>query len=372
MDIIQTSVTLKTLSPVHHGYTAADEVGVGKEKKTMRLVRQVAMLMPNDQGNWVRKVVPVLGGNALRGRLRRVAATETFAVLGITPQDFAANGRRAFHTLTSGGTLVKKAKVSKVWSENPIYRRDRVAEWPLLSLFGFSFDDFMVRSKLRVHFGWPLLSVIKDAIHVDDSDEKLFPSGDWINLKEHGTFLVTEGHLYSPDGQAKAHYEYRHADDDIVPMPDVENNDQLDSEKSGMVMGYQYVPVGVPFGFRMVGVDLTPLEQSLLRLMVETAFPTNDMVLFGSRSASGLGVFRVQRQMGFEDLPDPDLYRQYLTDHREELVAQVLDDKNFLHVPKEKDRPRAKKDKNNEPAGAPEANTPEDAEDDTADQEVSV
>ncbi len=39
----------------------------------------------------------------------------------------------------------------------------------------------------------------------------------------------------------------------------------------------------------------------------------------------------LQRRTGLESLPDPDLYRQYLADHKDRLVAQLLDDHQFLH-----------------------------------------
>ena len=331
MEILRLGVTLKTLSPLHHGFTDPAEKGVGNDKKTLRLVRQVALLVPNDNGQWKRVVVPVLGGNALRGRMRRIAAAETFDILKVAPEDFVAHGRRAFHTLTSGGTLTKRDAQSHAWSNHPTYRRDRVAEWPLLSLFGFSFDDFMVGSKLRVHFGWPLISKIRPAIAIEGVDDALFPTGDWIDVTDYSEYLALEGTLASPSGLARAHFEYRHADDAMVPMPDAADDDTRDNERSAMVMGYQYVPAGIPFGIRLFGTDLTELEQSLLRLTLEATFPDQDLFLFGSRNTSGMGVFRVQRRSALDSLPDPDVYRQYLQDHRDRLVKQILDDHQFLH-----------------------------------------
>ncbi len=294
MDLLQFGITLKTMSPLHHGFTDPAEKGTGGDKKTLRLVRQVALLIPNDNGQWKRVVVPVLGGNAIRGRMRRIAADATFDGLGVTPQDFVAHGRRSFHTITSGGTLTKKDAQSHLWSIHPTYRQERIAEWPVLSLFGFSFDDFMVASKLRVHFGWPLLSKIRPAIAIDGVDDDLFPDGDWVDRADYGEYLAMEGHLTTPAGLARAHFEYRHADDSLVPMPDAAEDDSRDAERSAMVMGYQYVPAGIPFGVRLFGTDLTPLEQSLLRLTLESMFPEQNLFLFGSRNTSGMGVFRVQ------------------------------------------------------------------------------
>lgn len=367
MDIIELGVTLKTASPLHHGFTDAAERGAGDKKKTLRLVRQVALLVPNNNGQWKRFVVPVLGGNAIRGRMRRVAADATFKALGVVPEQFVAHGRRAFHTLTSGGTLTKgKEKPSRAWSNHPTYRRDRVAEWPLLSLFGFSFDDFMVASKLRVHFGWPLISKIRSAIQ-NDHDE-VFPDGDWIDVKDYGEYLAIEGHLNNDSLLSRAHFEYRHADDDLVPMPDASDENTQKNERSAMVIGYQYVPVGVPFGIRFLGTDLTRLEQSLLRLTLEETFPQNNMFLFGSRNASGLGVFRVQRRSELSALPDPDEYLSYLAEHKDRLVAQATQDQQFLHdkqalqdVPNEmKKHPRGVAAPDADPTG----NNESDSEDD--------
>lgn len=327
MDVLHVGLVLRTASPVHHGYTAA----VGDEKK-IKLVRQVAVLVPNSSGQWTRRLVPVLGGNALRGRMRRVAAYETLKVLELAPEDFT-NARRAFHTITSGGTMVRGG--SHLWSDNPSYRQDRIAEWPLLSLMGFSFDDFMQRSKLRVHFGWPLLSAIRSAVELPMVDSHLFGDGDWIDLEEGGLSLAIEGSLTSR-GLEQAHYEYRHADDDLVPMPEKNGTDKDEDKKNdraAMVVAYQYVPVGVPFGIRMLATDLNEVEQSLLRLMIEQSFPAEDMIVFGSRATSGLGVFRVQRRSGVDHLPDPEVYRDYLRTHREALRRQLLRDHDFLHDP---------------------------------------
>lgn len=350
MELLQLGVTLKTLSPLHHGFTAPKELGEGKDKKTMRYVRQVDVLLPSNNGTneWRKVSVPVLGGNAIRGRLRRVAADITFTALGVTPQDFTADAKAVFHTLTSGGTLTgkpsekdSKSKSTKEsdekskpkstkWASDPSYRRDRVAEWPILSLFGFSFADFMTASKLRVHFGWPLIHAIKNAVAIEGVDEVLFPEGDWVDIS---ASEIIKGNLFSPEGQQEAHYEYRHADDDLVPMPE-KNTDKDEAKKnelSGMVIAYQYVPVGVPFGIRLFGTDLTPLEQSLLRATLDHAFPADQPFLFGARNTSGMGVFRTQRHVGLDSMPPADLYLEYLANHRERLLDQMLHTDKFLH-----------------------------------------
>ncbi len=342
MKLTYTSIELTTLAPLHHGYTEAKKYNDGGHKKTYRLVRQIKLMTQDnsDDGETYRQItVPVLGGNALRGRLRRALAYETMKIIGV--YDALTQGKKpsestkmAFHTLTSGGTL--KAKGSKDeksnWTAFPVYRDRRVAEWPLLSLMGFSMADFMVRSKLRVSFGWPLINAIQPIVSIPaDAAYELFPA-QWRGIEPADLIMGSQWH--SED----LHYEYRHADKHVMEMPAASEESDKDNESGGAVLGYQYVPAGVPFGFRLTGQDLTNLEASALRMAIESAFPLGQPgeltqpIVWGGRSASGMGLMQVDRANGLGNLPSSDEYRAYLVANKEMLTEQIMGDKFLTNV----------------------------------------
>ncbi len=332
MDIQLMSLQFVTLSPLHHGFT--EPVDYGFRGAKYRAVRQTRIVMPQDDGNGhitMRAVtVPVLGANALRGRLRRYLAYETFRLLGLDPQSMTPQNtsKLAFHTLTSGGALVAQDKTKKDqasdWTQFPAYRQHCLAQWPLLSLMGFSLKDFMVPSKLRVSFGWPLIKTLQPLVSIaEDTTYGLFPT-EWADIKPSD---LIQGDGKDPEA---FHLEYKHADTHVMPMQTAGAGTVRDKEYAAMVMAMQYVPTNVPFGVRLTALNLTPLEASALRLGLEAAFPRQDTILFGGRAVTGLGLMRVTNHSGIETLPDPDIYRDFLRDHRDALLTQIADSKKFF------------------------------------------
>ena len=349
MDMIYAGIELKTLSPLHHGYTepqlleSIDDNGDDSDdKKTFRLVRQIRILLPDQEksGAYYPTTVPVLGGNAIRGRLRRALAYGTLGLLGLNPQnpgDLTVPNldKTAFHTLTSGGTLVSKNtnSTSSPWVKFPLYRYECLQQWPLLSLFGFALQDFMQPSKLRISFGWPLIEALRPVISLD-VDGALFPGVDankhWARIAPQDLIVGDRTHPHD------LHYEYKHADDDVIAMPETSQADtKRKVERAGMVMAYQYVPINVPFGFRVSLINPTDLEAAALRWALEQAFPFNQPIVFGGHSTTGMGLMKVTRHSGLdsETLADPAQYQAFIHDHRDMLIRQLVEPHQFFRLP---------------------------------------
>lgn len=335
MDIKFFSVQLKTASPLHHGY--AQPISYNEGHAVYRAVRQIKLMKSNVDNTTVSAVsVPVLGGNALRGRLRRHMAYETLQLLGIDLRNLSQTpiSKLAFHTLTSGGALMAKEKggenkKSSPWTQYPAYRNHRAEEWPLLSLMGFSMSDFMIPSKLRISFGWPLVHEIQDIVSIPEDEQfQLFP-GQWAAIDPKD---LMQGSPFHPED---FHMEYKHADDHVMTMPNAGAGSDRDTERAAMIMAMQYVPVGVPFGVRLTALDLSPLESSVLRLGLESAFPNHQRIVFGGHVSTGMGLMDVVNQSGFHQLEDPEVYRDYIQSHRDQLMAQLS--KNALFFTNSKD-----------------------------------
>lgn len=83
---------------------------------------------------------------------------------------------------------------------------------------------------------------------------------------------------------------------------------------------------------QILGLNLTPLEQSALARALELAFPLYQPVTFGSRTAVGLGVVEPIRLTGVDRLAPAATYTAYLRDHAEALRAEVTDSRRFLRA----------------------------------------
>jgi hypothetical protein len=346
MKILYTSLLLETAAPLHHGYTDSVEMpGSSKDnKEKYRLVRQVKLLLPvtrNDEGEDAEKhgtgyqavTVPILGGNALRGRLRRAAFYLTLEALGLTPHDFVAHGKKAFHTLSSGGAMGSGEKRDAIWADHADYRQQQLDRWPLLTLFGGTIFSAPIPGKLRVGISWPLVEDLKPVIHTEAVQQyHLYPR--YRNTSTRDLILGGTRHIETTNETrltvGDLYFEYKHADNQIVPMPDAGSKSQRAQELSAVPLAYQYVPAGVIFGSVLAGINLTELEQSLLAATLEYGFPDQETIVFGSRTNAGLGLMRVVDRPGFHQLPSADLYYTYLHDHREALRNEVTHDTLFL------------------------------------------
>ncbi len=346
MKMLYTSLLLETVAPLHHGYTDAVTMSSSSKdnKEKYRLVRQIKLLLPttrNDEsdeadqpGDSYRAVtVPILGGNALRGRLRRAAFYLTLEALGLTPPDFVARGKKAFHTLSSGGAMGSGEKRDAVWADHADYRQRQLDRWPLLTLFGGTIFSAPIPGKLRVGISWPLVEDLKPVIDTEavqrhqlypfyraTSTRNLILGGD-RHIETTSETRATVGDLY---------FEYKHADNHIVPMPDAGSKSSKAQELSAVPLAYQYVPAGVLFGSVLTSMNLTELEKALLAAALDYGFPDRETIVFGSRTNAGLGLMRVVDRPGFHQLPAADLYYAYLRDHREALVQEVTHDDRFL------------------------------------------
>lgn len=346
MKMLYTSLLLETVAPLHHGYTNAVTMpnATKDNKETYRLVRQVKLLLPtkrNDESDesdqpgdgYCAVTVPILGGNALRGRLRRAAFYLTLEALGLTPSDFVAHGKKAFHTLSSGGAMSSGEKRDAIWADHADYRQRQLDRWPLLTLFGGTIFNAPIPGKLRVGISWPLVEDLKPVIDTDAVQRyhlyplyRQTPSIDLIlggnrHRETTAETRATVGDLY---------FEYKHADNYLVPMPDAGSKSSKAQELSAVPLAYQYVPAGVLFGSVLTGLNLTVLEKALLAATLNYGFPDRETIIFGSRTNAGLGLMRVVDRPGFHQLPSADLYYAYLRDHQAALIQEVTHDDQFL------------------------------------------
>lgn len=141
---------IKCLSPLSHGSFGADE------GNAVSLRREPIVSLPGAP------LVPVVSGNAIRGKLRRLLARELFAAANIGPAD-TERWDDLYAALANGGTLRdSEARLQ------PERIREVRAALPMLSLFG----AFLYRWTLAGHFDvrgfvWPVCRETVDGGIVD-------------------------------------------------------------------------------------------------------------------------------------------------------------------------------------------------------------
>lgn len=108
--------------------------------------RQMAVLLPSGDT----ASVPVISGNSLRGKLRRVAVRRLLADLGV-PQN--ALPLPLYHFLFSGGSIAKGDTKHAL----PVTQINALrAELPLLGLWGGCWSGTILPGALRVGWVWPV------------------------------------------------------------------------------------------------------------------------------------------------------------------------------------------------------------------------
>lgn len=98
-------------------------------------------------------MIPVYSGNAFRGRLRRLAASDFLERLGIGGQNESRISDKLYYCMFSGGALQKGSTSNYI---DIGAKRELRAHIPFLSLFGTAFHNQMLQGKLAVGMGIPV------------------------------------------------------------------------------------------------------------------------------------------------------------------------------------------------------------------------
>ena len=339
------NILLETLSPLMQGVMEPmilNRTAEGREIK-VRKVRSIATVMSRAELGWDKRPtlnsneditddaqyrhtiidIPVVGANAFRHKIRSVLATHLLERCGLQVLDFARSKnstvKRNYHTLFSGGGLTKDEKPPEnFWQIDTIERIYK--EWPLFGLLGLSYAGYMLRGKLAVGQGYPLVQRLLTRFFYDtEIAYKRFPQPFWIDI--HPTSLI-QGRKID-----ELWAEYRQAD-----MRVSQPNNKVDDEvviKAGtrsMIMLAQYVPAGIPFGMTWTLGGATALESSALRLALELIMDTG-IISFGGRENSGMGHLSIRTRV--DHLSESTLYDSYIRKHAEAIRHALLAEGNW-------------------------------------------
>lgn len=249
--------------PVH--YTALSPIVHGSDEKAGNM--SFARTLPYfDNGN--RFNAPIIAGNAIRGKLRRIAARRVLESL-----DVKALSLPLYHLWFSGGAIEKGA--SKIAYDVGEIQELR-STFPYIGLFGGSFFNDIFPSTLRCE--------IINAVCKETEPFTGIPSD--IAARE----LITQ-----------VFYTRRDDKHEDVKVEGADTSSQMIYEFEAIVPGTKLIGD--------IGVErATPLEVGCLADTFE-AFASNPRL--GGKSAIGHGKVRIDNQV---EIPGADMYRNYMVE----------------------------------------------------------
>lgn len=134
------TATMRLLAPLHHSE-------FGGHKSNIVGHRKAPVVMPEGVEH-----VPVVSGNALRGRMRRIVMRDLLDQCGL--QVGAPGYDRIYAAVANGGTLTGSDN-----NVNPAAIRNMREVCPPLSVFGAALYSYMLPGRMSVGFCWPVCNV---------------------------------------------------------------------------------------------------------------------------------------------------------------------------------------------------------------------
>lgn len=134
------TITIKTLTPVSHG-AFSDGIDLGN----IQLFRRIPMIYNGEIYE-----VPVISGNAIRGKLRRLLARELVDHFELR-EELGKKFDKFYIAIANGGNLDKDMDVSI----NTEKIRELRSDFPMLSVLGSALYKFMMPGMCNIGYAYP-------------------------------------------------------------------------------------------------------------------------------------------------------------------------------------------------------------------------
>jgi CRISPR/Cas system CSM-associated protein Csm3 (group 7 of RAMP superfamily) len=277
MKVVRIPGVLTALSPIYHG---------GNEKTgnvvLLNRLRFIVGGKPTD--------VPVISGNQIRGRLRRLLARDFLELAGYALDLSQKRHQKLYHTLFAGGVLTEVEE-----GESGVVDLDlkaRLVKYVIpIRLFGASYANQMVEGRVLVGFALPICRELRDFTGVD-SDVSFYQ-------------LITRA--------------FQTRRDDLR----VGRKEEDEDEAVQMIVEYEVFAPGTRFFHELVleteeeslTLDLSALYRAVRLWQVEP--------YIGGKSSAGFGRLKIEYQWpsGASD----QTYLDYVGKNRDE-IRKVLDE----------------------------------------------
>lgn len=312
---------LVTQTPLVQSYPGGrkDNEGVAtKDKKTIIYTRTWT-LGRDERGDEIE--IPVISGDSIRGRMRRLLATELLEHIGCDPHDLPL---RVAHLLFVGGSLGK--------GENKEISPDQEAELraliPEIALFGGTVLGSFFTGRLRAGSfvaetaQTPLVSLHPSLR--DPDEERILPNAsDCFMIDDHARNGRELTEIYST----------KEFDDAFRPSNAAADADVAWGIHVTSPHAYKCVVPGVTFDGWL---DIAPagtsdesdaVQRALLRHAVDLAYPNGGEATVGLRASNGYGVVAFDWDNLDIIAPSGQPYLDHLDDHADEIRSKLTSGK---------------------------------------------
>lgn len=258
---------LKARSPIFHG---------GNEKTgSVVLLNRLKFITSSGLED-----IPIISGNAIRGVLRRYIFQDFLSEIGYEIDVTTPQGLKLYHALFTGGVL-ETVDVRDSGIIDVDLKRRVIECIPPLRLFGFSFRNQTIESKLKVGAALPICKELKDYLPDDEH-----PSRSVYEL------LTTA---------------YQTRKDDIKAERDEKE------QAVQMLIEYELFAPGTEFYHELKLEDPDEVDISCLARCIELwkAKP-----FIGGKSSIGLG----ELEIAYDLDASSDTYMKFLAEHKDEII----------------------------------------------------
>jgi len=262
---------ITALSPIVHG-------GNEKTGATVLLHREKFLVngKPMD--------IPIISGNAIRGYLRRLVMADFLRQVDYAPDVSRKGGLRLYHTLFTGG-LLETVDASSSGVIDIEFKRKVVSLIPPAVMFGFSFGNQIIESKLKVGKAVPIAKELTPFLPERFKSERSFYE------------MITTVFQTRKD--------------------DLKAGREKGEQAVQMIIEYEAFAAGTQFYHKFMIEDPTPLDEALFARMLEL---WEQKPLIGGKSSIGFG--EIKFDYNFKGSSEP--YLKFLKEHRDEIV-EVLE-----------------------------------------------
>lgn len=265
--------TIRALTPIVHG-------GNEKTGATVLLRREKFLVngKPVD--------VPIIAGNAIRGYLRRLVMADFLKQVDYAPDVSKKGGLRLYHALFTGG-LLETVDASSSGVIDVAFKKKVVSLIPPAVMFGFSFGNQTIESKLKVGKALPIARELKPFLPQRFQDRAVRSFYEMIT-----TVFQTR-------------------------KDDLKAGREKGEQAVQMIIEYEAFAAGTEFYHKFMIEDPTPLDEALFARMLEL---WQMKPFIGGKSSIGFG--EIELNYNFQGSSEP--YLKFLKEHRDEIV-EVLE-----------------------------------------------
>lgn len=235
-----------------------------------------------------RQDVPIYSGNAIRGKLRRIAADAFLKMLGI--QGISAE---TYHIYFTGGLLAKGSSQTEIDVGGFRAMRENI---PWLSIWGSAVINKMLQGKLEVGMGVPICRETVEFTRVQS--ERSFHE------------MLTSVFYTRKDDYDNSPYN----NDVSTTLIDKKDKDE---QAHQMKYNVEVLIPGTVLHHRFVLKNCSDVELSCFGDVIERF---NHHPVLGGNARIGHGIVELAYEPGFRD---GALYREYVAEHKEKIIDYI-------------------------------------------------